>query len=147
MNNQLHQNRTRKFALIFSVALSICVLTTFSLSKIDWQSFVNSEDFTTAQAFDAAPPGEGSPDAGPAKAKEGLSFKKIVTAPVRLFARLFRRSDNPNLAKANNPNANNPTEAKGGVAVVTAIEREAASMFDQAVELHDKNNSTLPLLN
>lgn len=138
MNNKLPHNRVQKFVLIFTVAISICVLTTFSLSTIDWQSFVNPADFTTAQAFDTPPPNEGSPDAGPAKAKEGLSFKKIVTAPVRLFARLFRRSDNPNLAKANNPNANNPTEAKGGVAVVTAIEREAASMFDQAVELHDK---------
>jgi Flp pilus assembly protein TadD len=122
------QERGVLLALLLSFGLAL----TLSLSYVDWQDVLNEENNLTAQAFDTATPP--SPTGGTAQ-KDGSTFKKIVTAPVRLFVRLFRRENN-NVAKT--PTPANEAATKGGSDVATAIEREAAEIFNQAVELHEK---------
>jgi Flp pilus assembly protein TadD len=120
--------------LLVALLLSLGLALSLSLSYVDWQDVLNEGNNPTAQVFDSAPPA-GPTGGGAAGKQDGSTFKKIVTAPVRLFARLFRRNDN-NLAKAKTPA--NEAASKGGSAVATAIEREAAEIFNQAVELHEK---------
>ena len=118
-------------AVLLSILLSLGLTFSLCLSYVDWQDVMNESNSATAQAFDTATP---TAPGGGAK-QEGSTFKKIVTAPVRLLARLFRRNDN-NVAKAPVPAPN--AGRTGDTAVATAIEREAATVFDQAVELHEK---------
>lgn len=118
--------------VLLALLLSFGLALTLSLSYVDWQDVLNEENHPTAQAFDTATPP--APTGGAAQ-QDRSTFKKIVTAPVRLFVRLFRRNDN-NVAKATPPT--NDVAVKGGSAVATAIEREAAEIFNQAVELHEK---------
>lgn len=114
-------------AVLLSLLLSFGLALSLSLSYVDWQDVLNEENYSTARVFDkAAPP---VPSGG--GTQESSTFKKIVTAPVRLIARLFRHNDNA-VAKAPVP------EKKADSSVATAIEREAATVFDQAVELHEK---------
>lgn len=119
-------------AVLFSLLISFGLAVSLSLTYVDWDSVLQEESQQTAQAFDSAPTVAPPSDA---VQKDGLTFKKIVTAPVRLFARLFRRNDN-NIAKANVPKSE--PVVKTDASVATAIEREAAAIFDQAVELHEK---------
>lgn len=116
-------------AVTLSILLSLALAFSLSLSYVDWQDVLDEGNRPTAQAFDTATP----PAPGGGATQQGSTFKKIVTAPVRLFARLFRRNDN-NVAKAPAP----APERKVDTSVATAIEREAATVFDQAVELHEK---------
>jgi Flp pilus assembly protein TadD len=122
----------KEHAILFSLLVSFGLTVSLSMTYVDWDSIVREDAHQTAQAFDSAPP-----VAPPSEAvqKDGLTFKKIVTAPVRLFARLFRRGDN-NLAKASTPKTLEPT--KSDISVATAIEREAAATFEQAVDLHNR---------
>ncbi|HEX4949691.1 MAG TPA: tetratricopeptide repeat protein [Blastocatellia bacterium] len=118
-------------AVLFSLLISFGLAVSLSMSYVDWDSVMQEEINPTAQVVGTAPPAV--PPA--AAARDGLTFKKIVTAPVRLFARLFRRGD-ANVAKANS--AKEETLVKVDAAVATAIEREAAATFEQAIELHGK---------
>lgn len=121
--------------VLFSLLISLGLAVSLSMTYVDWDSVIDENASPTAQAFDSA-----SPVAPPSDAvqKDGVTFKKIVTAPVRLFARLFRRSDN-NVAKNNAPKIENTKAADPSIA--TAIEREAAATFEQAVELHSQKQS------
>ena len=114
-------------AVLLAILLSCGLALSLSLSYVDWQDALNEGSSPTAQAFDTATP----PAPGSGAKQESSTFKKIVTAPVRLLARLFRRGDS-NVAKVVAP------ERKADPSVATAIEREAAIVFDQAVELHQK---------
>ncbi|MBS1809633.1 MAG: tetratricopeptide repeat protein [Acidobacteria bacterium] len=127
MNNLWKSLKDR--AVLFSILLSLGLTFSLCLSYVDWQDVLNEGNTPTAQAFDTATP---PAPAGGSSTQESSTFKKIVTAPVRLFARLFRRNDN-NIAKTAAP-----VPRTADSAVATAIEREAASVFDQAVELHEK---------
>lgn len=114
-------------AVLLTLLVSGALALSLSLSYVDWQDVINEGSSPTAQAFDTATP----PSPGGRSTQESSTFKKIVTAPVRLIARLFRRGDSA-VAKAPLP------EKKADTSVATAIEREAATVFDQAVELHEK---------
>ncbi len=119
-------------AVLVALLMSFGLAVSLSMTYVDWDSVINEDINQTAQALDAAPV-IAPPSA--AVSRDGLTFKKIVTAPVRLFARLFRRSDN-NIAKVST--ARSEPAVKSETSVVTAIEREAAATFEQAVELHEK---------
>lgn len=119
-------------AFLFALLISFGLAVSLSMTYVDWDSVLNEDTNQTAQVLDSAPPHAPPSAAGN---KEGLTFKKIVTAPVRLFARLFRRSDH-NLAKVTAPKSEDTVKPETSVA--TAIEREAAATFEQAVELHEK---------
>ncbi len=122
----------KEHAILFSLLISFGLTVSLSMTYVDWDSVLREDAHLTAQAFDSA-----APVAPPSDAvqKDGLTFKKIVTAPVRLFARLFRRGDN-HAAKVSAPKSIEPIKSDASVA--TAIEREAAATFEQAVELHGK---------
>ena len=122
----------KEHTVLFALLISFGLAVSLSMTYVDWESVINEDASATAQALNAEAPMPPSTDAAQ---KDRLTFKKIVTAPVRLFARLFRRSDN-NIAKANTPKSENAVKTEASVA--TAIEREAASIFEQAVDLHDK---------
>lgn len=112
-------------AILLSLLLSCGLALSLGLSYVDWQDALR-DDLTT-QAIDTS----GLPTPNNGSSQDGNSFKRIVTAPARLIARLFRRSDDK-VAKVAVP------ASKPDSAVATAIEREAAAVFDQAVELHEK---------
>ncbi|MFN7927181.1 MAG: tetratricopeptide repeat protein [Blastocatellia bacterium] len=113
----------QKRAMLLSLLLSVGLACTLSLSYVDWQDALREDN--TAQIIDGASASNNG------SSQDGTSFKRVVTAPVRMIARIFRRSDDK-VAKIPAP------EKKTDSAVATAIEREAATVFDQAVELHDK---------
>ncbi len=119
-------------AVLFALLISFGLAVSLSMTYVDWDGVLNDDANQTAQVLDSAPP-IAPPSA--AVSKDGLTFKKIVTAPVRLFARLFRRNGN-NSAKVNVPKIEDSVKPEASVA--TAIEREAAATFEQAVELHEK---------
>ena len=106
-------------------------MVSLTVSLVDWQNVIN-EDNQAILAFDSATPPDNTGSG--TKTNNGSTFKRIVTAPVRLLARLFRHDDNSVAKNTNNTNiiTKTPTE------VDNAIEREAISIFDQAVELHEK---------
>jgi Flp pilus assembly protein TadD len=120
-------------AIFVALLISFALALSLSMSYVDWDSVRLEETNHTAQVLDAAPPP--AAPASSASSKDGLTFKKIVTAPVRLFARLFRRGDS-NLAKVTAPKIE-PVD-KRDASLATAIEREAAATFEQAIELHEK---------
>lgn len=122
----------KEHTVLFALLISFGLAVSLSMTYVDWESVIHEDANATAQVLNAEAPVTPSTDA---VQKDGLTFKKIVTAPVRLFARLFRRGDN-NIAKANTPKPENAVKTEASIA--TAIEREAASIFDQAVDLHDK---------
>ncbi len=130
MNNLWKSLKER--AVLFALLISFGLAVSLSMTYVDWDSVLHEDSQPTAQVLDAAPP-----VVPPSEAvqKDGLTFKKIVTAPVRLFVRLFRRSDN-NIAKVTAPKPDNAIKPESSVA--TAIEREAAAAFEQAIELREK---------
>jgi Flp pilus assembly protein TadD len=97
----------------------------------------------------------------PSSDKQSGGFKKVVTAPVRLFARLFKGKDKE-ARQSQNLVASKPTEkqienfkaasmirtrdgvsgdgqAENNTSVVAAnTERAAAAFLDEAIELHEK---------
>ena len=115
----------QKRALLLSLLLSLGLALTLSLSYVDWQEALREDN--TIQLIDGA----ALPSSNNGGSQEGTSFKRIVSAPVRLIARIFRRNDDK-VTKVAVP------ERKADSSVATAIEREAATVFDQAVELHEK---------
>jgi Flp pilus assembly protein TadD len=129
MNNLWKSLKER--AVLCALLISFGLAVSLSMTYVDWDSVLHEESPPTAQALDAAPPVVPPSDA---VQKDGLTFKKIVTAPVRLFVRLFRRSDN--VAKVTVPKPDNTFKPESSVA--TAIEREAAAAFEQAIELREK---------
>lgn len=101
-------------------------------------------------AEEASPENSGDTQTG---AKKRNGFKRVVTAPARLFARLFRRNDNNDIAmkKASekdiekmkmipmNRSRNGVPEANNGLAPeATTAEVAARNLFEEAIELHDK---------
>lgn len=130
MNNLWKSLKER--AVLFSLLISFGLAVSLSMTYVDWDSVMTEENQATVQVLDMAPPAVPPSDA---VQKDGLTFKKIVTAPVRLFVRLFRRGDN-NIAKVTAPKPEpNP---RSDSSVATAIEREAAAAFEQAIELREK---------
>ncbi len=130
--NNLWKNLKER-AVLVALLMSFGLAVSLSMTYVDWESVINEDlNPATVQVLDSAP-AIAPPNA--AVRKDGLTFKKIVTAPVRLFARLFRRSDN-NMAKVSTPKSE--LAVKSETSVVTAIEREAAATFEQAVDLHEK---------
>lgn len=119
-------------AVLFALLISFGLAVSLSMTYVDWDSVFIEDANQTAQVLDSAP-ATAPPSA--AVNRDGLTFKKIVTAPVRLFARLFRRGD-ATVAKVNVPKIEDSVKPEASVA--TAIEREAAATFEQAVELHEK---------
>jgi Flp pilus assembly protein TadD len=115
-------------ALFLAVALS--------LASPEWYAPA-ADDANTAQTLNA-PGGRGNES----------TLKKIVAAPVRLFARMFRRDDRrqakrpenytlkPGLVLKDGVDAPNP--AAEAIPAATNAERAAALAFDQALALHEK---------
>ncbi len=130
MNNLSVLKNLKKHSMALMVIGGLCLMVSLTVSLVDWQNVINEDNNQTLLAFDSATPPDNAGSG--AKSNNGLTFKKIVTAPVRLIARLFRHNDN-NVAK----NTNTPM-TKTSSEVDNAIEREAISIFDQAVELHEK---------
>lgn len=98
-----------------------------------------------------------SPDGAQPEVKKKNGFKRVVTAPVRLFARLFGRKNNGDLAAkkasekdlekmrvipVNRTQDGVPGEiadANNGLAPeATTAELAAKNLFEDAIELHDK---------
>jgi Flp pilus assembly protein TadD len=122
------KERAAFVALLISFVLALSL----SMSYVDWHSVLHEATSPTAQVLDAAP---SAAPASSTSGQDGNTFKKIVTAPVRLIARLFRRGDS-NVAKVA---ASKPEPVvKSDPSVATAIEREVAATFEQAIELHEK---------
>jgi Flp pilus assembly protein TadD len=123
--------------------------------------FLFDEDPSDEAADEAS--GEASEEASPegkdgaqTRGKKRSGFKRVVTAPVRLFARLFRGKNNNDMAmrKASekdiekmkvipvNRSQNGVpggADANNGLAPEAAtVEVAAKNLFDEAIELHDK---------
>lgn len=99
---------------------------------------------------------DGEANSDPAKKPNG--FKRVVGAPFRAVARLFRRKDN-NLAmkkvsdkdlekmkivplnRAQNGMADQIADANGTTKEVSTAEVAAQTLFEEAVELHDKGRT------
>jgi Flp pilus assembly protein TadD len=99
---------------------------------------------------DDAAPQDGAPQA---EGKKSNGFKRVVTAPVRFMARLFKRKDNGDLTakKASQKEMENMkvvpvnrtqdsiADAGSGLAPeATTAELAARNLFDEAIQLHDK---------
>ncbi len=123
--------KIKQHSAVFALVTSFALLTAIGITAVDWNSVINEQAGNPTQAFDSAASGDNQSANG--GTKEGLSFKKIVTAPVRLIARMFRRNDT-SVAKTTPV----PTATTTDTAVSNAIDREAGTMFDQAVEAHGK---------
>jgi Flp pilus assembly protein TadD len=132
MNNSSVLKNMKKYSTALILMCGLCLMVSLSVSLVDWQNVINEDNNQTLLAFDSATPPDNS--GGGAKSNNGSTFKRIVTAPVRLIARLFRGNNN-NVAK--NSNTSN-SAMKTSSEVDNAIEREAISIFDQAVDLHGK---------
>ncbi len=132
MNNLSVLKNLKKYSTALIMVCGLCLMVSLTVSLVDWQNVINEDNHQTLLAFDSATPPDNTGSG--AKSNHGSTFKRIVTAPVRLFARLFRGNNN-NVAK--NTNTSNSV-IKTSSEVDTAIEREAISIFDQAVELHGK---------
>jgi Flp pilus assembly protein TadD len=113
---------------------------------------ISEEASEEAAESEAAP--DGNNGAAP-KAKKRNGFKRVVTAPVRLFARLFRRNNNDEVAmrKAKekdlekmkvipiNRSQDGAPGAEGANSPApenVTIEAAAKNLFEEAIELHDK---------
>ncbi len=131
MNNLRVLKNMKKHSTAFIAICGLCLMVSLTVSLVDWQNVINENNNQTLLAFDSAAPPDNQ---GGGTNSKGSTFKRIVTAPVRLIARLFRNNDN-NVAKNSN---NSSPLAKAPSEVDTAIEREAISIFDQAVDLHEK---------
>jgi Flp pilus assembly protein TadD len=110
--------------------------------------------------FDDAPtgdPGDPGKDGAQSDGKSSNGFKRVMTAPVRLFARLFKNKDNNELAlkKVSEKDAGKMTvipvsgaknaatgpiaDAANGLAPeVSSAELASKNLFDEAIDLHDK---------
>ncbi|MGH9939986.1 MAG: tetratricopeptide repeat protein [Blastocatellia bacterium] len=113
--------------------------------------FLFDDDTSENASGEAAAEGK---DGAPSEGKKPNTFKRVVTAPVRLLARLFRGKNNNEIAmkKASEKDlekmrvipvnrAQNGViaDAGGGLAPeVTAVEDAAKNLFDEAIGLHDK---------
>lgn len=129
---RLSLRRAAGAALIACLFLAV----TLSLTSPEWRSFVFGEP-ESAQLLDL-PSGRANESA----------LKKIVAAPVRLFARIFRRDDNRQAKKPDNytvkpalvlqDGVNTAVPTPEAIAAATNAERAAAAAFDQALDLHEK---------
>jgi len=109
---------------------------------------------TEEAAEEASPENKDDAQAG---AKKRNGFKRVVTAPARLFARLFKRKDNNEMAmkKASEKDAEKMkmipvnrsrdgvpgaiADANNGLAPeATTAEAAAKNLFEEAIELHDR---------
>ena len=98
---------------------------------------------------------DSTPDPGQPNAKKSNTVKRVVTAPVRFFARLFKGKDDSNLAKRATENDQDKMKiitvsrtkngAPGDIADTASTTREASTseaaaqnLFGDAVTLHDK---------
>lgn len=114
--------------LVFAVALS--------LATPEWRSFLFNEPESAALLN------------APANRANGNTFKRLVSAPVRLFARIFRPDENKQAKRPDNYTVKPGLILKDGVDVpgapadaipaATNAERTAANAFDQALDLHEK---------
>ena len=137
-------------ATVAVAALSVGVVTT--VPSIRNHMVANLDSGSNFFWFDDAPE---SGDAGQ-DGKKGNSFKRVFGAPFRMVARMFRRSDNNNLAKkatekdlekmrviplsrSQNGSPDQIADAGNGTtAEATTAEMAAQNMFDDAVELREK---------
>lgn len=109
-----------------------------------------SDEASGEASAEAAPEGK---NGAPSEGKKRNGFKRVVTAPVRLFARLFRRKDNNEMAmkKASekdfekmkmipmNRTRDGIADANNGLAPeATTAEVAAKNLFEEAIELHDR---------
>ena len=131
MNNLSVLKNLKRYSTALILMCGLCLMVSLTVSLVDWQNVINDNN-QTLLAFDSATAPDNQGAGG--KSTNGSSFKRIVTAPVRLIARLFRHNDN-NVAKSTN---NSAPMTKTSSEVDNAIEREAISIFDQAVDLHAK---------
>lgn len=130
---KLHVFSRRAAGGALIVALFLAVM--LSLASPEFRSFVLDEP-QTAQNLNM-PAGRGNES----------TLKKIVAAPVRLFARIFRNNDNKQARQPENYTVKPGLVLKDGTDAVAAetipsatnAERAAAAAFDQAMELHDKH--------
>jgi len=113
--------------------------------------FLFDDDPSENASGEASPEGK---DGARAEDKKSSGFKRVITAPVRLFARLFRGKNNNEMAmkKASEKDlekmkvipmsrAQNGVIADAGSGLApeaTTIEAAAKNLFDEAIEMHDK---------
>ena len=118
---------------IAAMAGSLFLLLAIGLSSVMLKESILSSAFSSAQIGAIE---EAGGDAGNGQ-KKSSTLKRIVVAPVRLFAKLFRHDDNQTASRKPASPVAAGTESDA-LSVATAIERQAATLFDQAVDLHDK---------
>jgi Flp pilus assembly protein TadD len=111
-----------------------------------------SEEASEEAAEEASP--DGNNDAA-TKGKKRNGFKRVVTAPVRLFARLFKRNNNDEMAMRNAKEkdlekmkiipVNRSQDGAPGAEDANSLtpeglttEAAAKNLFEEAIELHDK---------
>jgi Flp pilus assembly protein TadD len=119
--------------------LILFLVAALSLTSSDWRSFVLDEPSAaqdSAQALNL-----------PAARSGESTLKKIVAAPVRLFARMFRGDANRQAKRPDNfatrpalvlKDGVDSDESSATIAAATSAERAAAAAFDQALDLHEK---------
>ncbi|MFN0110067.1 MAG: tetratricopeptide repeat protein [Blastocatellia bacterium] len=132
---------------------ALCVGVVSAVPTIRNQVVANLDSGSSFFWFDNAP------ESGDAQGKKGNAFKRVFGAPFRLVARMFKRSDDNNLARkatekdmekmrvvslnrSQNGLPGQIADADHGVAAeATTAEVAAQNMFDDAVELHEKGRT------
>ncbi len=142
----------RQPAIMAFVATALVLAVLTAIPGVRTHISSNLESGADFFLFDDEPGDSGQPDG-----KKSSTIKRVVTAPARLFARIFRKKDDNKLAMKNatakdmekmkiipvNRSQNGApgqiADANSTTTEATTAEVAAQNLFEEAVALHDKN--------
>jgi len=163
----------REHVTIVALIIALCVAIPLGIPSLRSRLLAMAGSVATMQIFDDDQLADDDDDPAkksetPKEKKKGGGFKKVVTAPVRLFSRLFGGKDEkkPEMlvtkpttkqlerftavsANSENSTSNGKAEVSASATVAddatvvtgTATERAAAAWLDQAIELQERGRT------
>ncbi len=149
-------NYLRQHAIAATLIVAVALVAVCAIPSVRSRIAANLGSGANLLLFDDDPSEENAQDGAQTEGKKSNGFKRVVTAPVRLFARLFKRKDNNNVAmkkadekdlekmkvipmnRTQNGVPGEIANPDGLATEVTTAELASKNLFEDAIGLRDK---------